>query len=77
MYVLMNKTGNSVFQGYTPTGRIRWEQLDDLKKESKGFQLAIYKDPSAEIKALQDREIPVKVVVEPLEKFLAFIGGES
>lgn len=77
MYVLMNKTGTAVFLGYSPTGRICWAQLDELKKEPNGFQLTIYKDPSSQIEELKSRVCPVLVVAEPLEKLLAFIGGEQ
>lgn len=77
MYVLMNKTGTAVFQGYTPTGRIRWAQLDELKKEPNGFQLTIFKDPSLQIEVMKCQDCPVVVVAEPLEKLLAFIGGEQ
>jgi hypothetical protein len=77
MYVLMNKTGTAVSQGYSPTGRNRWARLDELKKDPNGFQLTIFKDPSLQIEVMKYQDCPVLVVAEPLENLLAFIGGEQ
>lgn len=49
MYVIMNKAGDAVFNGYTPLGNVRWVSVDELKKETKGFQICMYKDPTDEM----------------------------
>lgn len=52
MYVILNEECTHVFQGISPTGRPRWESIEDLKKEQRGFQLAIFKDTVNELKFL-------------------------
>lgn len=59
MYIITNKNGNAVFNGYLPSGNINWVQLDDLKKDNE-FQICVFKNPEGIISELDRREIPVK-----------------
>lgn len=71
MYVLLNETGNAIFNGLTPTMRPRWTQLDELKKEEWGFQICIYKNAEREIQSLSNMEIKVKA--KPLAELISFL----
>lgn len=59
MYVLLNETGNAVFNGFTPNIKPRWITLDELKERT-CIQLFLYKEPQKEIAILSNMGIDVK-----------------